>query len=187
MEKLLSSLKNIPEYQVLLKALSDKESAAVTGIGQINRSHLIAGLRSETAVPMVVIVQDDIAAKRLQQELKDFLGQTYPVLPHRELTFYDAAGFSRSWEQKRLRQLWELASGQTKLQILTWEVLQLLLQALGGDVVLDDDHHGHSGLAAKARDEVGAVDLADAGDRRALLVRKGLQKDLIFGDIFQTG
>ena len=123
MEKLLSSLKNIPEYQVLLKALSDKESAAVTGIGQINRSHLIAGLRSETAVPMVVIVQDDIAAKRLQQELKDFLGETFPVLPHRELTFYDAAGVSRSWEQKRLRQLWELASGQTRLQILTWESL----------------------------------------------------------------
>ena len=91
MEKLLSSLKNIPEYQVLLKALSDKESAAVTGIGQINRSHLIACLRSETAVPMVVIVQDDIAAKRLQQELKDFLGQDFPVLPQRELTFYDAA------------------------------------------------------------------------------------------------
>ena len=84
MEKLLSSLKNIPEYQVLLKALSDKESAAVTGIGQINRSHLIAGLRSQTPVPMVVIVQDDIAAKRLQQELKDFLGETFPVLPHRE-------------------------------------------------------------------------------------------------------
>ena len=97
MEKLLSSLKNIPEYQVLLKALDASESAAVTGIGQINRSHLIAGLRSERAVPMVVIVQDDIAAKRLQSELKSFLGTTAPVLPHRELTLYDAAVASRSW------------------------------------------------------------------------------------------
>ena len=127
MEKLLSSLKNIPEFQVLLKALEDHQSAAVTGIGQINRSHLIAGLSTQQAAPMVVIVQDDIAAKRLQQELKDFLGGTAPVLPHRELTFYDAAGVSRSWEQKRLRQLYELASGQTGLQILTWEALTVIL------------------------------------------------------------
>ena len=70
---------------------------------------------------------------------------------------------------------------------LAQEVLQLLLQALGGDVILNDDHHGHGGLAAQARNEVGAVDLADAGDRCALLVRKRLQKDLVFGDIFQTG
>ena len=123
MEKLLSCLNTIPEFKVLLKALMAHESAAFTGIGQINRSHLIAALRNETASPMVVIVQDDIAAKRLQQELKDFLGQEFPILPHRELTFYDAAVVSRSWEQKRLRQLWELASGQTKLQILTWESL----------------------------------------------------------------
>ena len=70
---------------------------------------------------------------------------------------------------------------------LAQEVLQLLLQALGGDVVLDDDYHWYSRLAAQARNEVGTVDLADAGDCGALFVGKGLQKDLIFGDIFQTG
>ncbi|MBQ8238195.1 MAG: transcription-repair coupling factor [Oscillospiraceae bacterium] len=123
MEKLLSCLKTIPEYNVLLKALARRESAAVTGIGQINRSHLIAGLHNEHAAPLVVIVQDDIAAKRLQEELKSFLGETAPILPHRELTLYDAAVVSRSWEQKRLRQLYDLASGRTRLQIFTWESL----------------------------------------------------------------
>ena len=123
MEKLLSCLKTIPEYNVLLKALERSQSAAVTGIGQINRSHLIAGLYREHSAPMVVIVQDDIAAKRLQEELKNFLGETAPILPHRELTLYDAAVVSRAWEQKRLRQLWDLASGRTKLQIFTWESL----------------------------------------------------------------
>ena len=123
MEKLQSCRKTIPEYNVLLKALARRESAAVTGIGQINRSHLIAGLHNEHAAPLVVIVQDDIAAKRLQEELKSFLGETAPILPHRELTLYDAAVVSRAWEQKRLRQLYDLASGQTKLQIFTWESL----------------------------------------------------------------
>ena len=150
MEKLLSCLKTVPEYQMLLKALGRRESAAITGIGQINRSHLLAALHQEHAAPLVVIVQDDIAAKRLQEELKSFLGETAPILPHRELTLYDAAVVSRSWEQKRLRQLYELASGQTNLQIFTWEALSqrtmsraVLLKAafrleVGSEYPLDD-------------------------------------------------
>lgn len=103
MEKLLSILKAIPEYAALLDALSAGQSAAVTGIGQINRSHLIAGLRRHLDVPIVVICQDDMSAKRLQEELNSFLGERPPVLPSRELTLYDTAVVSRAWEQKRLR------------------------------------------------------------------------------------
>ena len=47
MEQLLSLLKTIPEYSALLSSLAAGESAAVTGIGQINRSHMIAGLRRD--------------------------------------------------------------------------------------------------------------------------------------------
>ncbi len=121
MERLLSLLKTIPEYASVLTALRNGESAAVTGIGQINRSHMIAGLRRELQRPMVLLCQDDMAARRLQEELKGFLGETAPILPSRDLTLYDAAVVSRSWEQKRLRQLHDLAMGQTNLQIMTWE------------------------------------------------------------------
>ena len=123
MEKLLTFLKNIPEYQLLLKSIGRDEAAAVTGMGQINRSRLIAGLRREFDRPIVVICQDDMTAKRTQQELSAFLGETAPVLPSRELTLYDTAVVSRAWEQKRLNQLFSLANGQTGLQILTWEAL----------------------------------------------------------------
>ena len=123
MEKLLDFLKTIPEYGMLLTALEANESAAVTGIGQINRSHLLAGLRHHTSLPMVLICQDDIAAKRLQEELSAFLGETAPILPSRELTLYDSAVVSRGWEQKRLRQLYDLALGKTPLQIMSWEAL----------------------------------------------------------------
>ncbi|MBP3304533.1 MAG: transcription-repair coupling factor [Oscillospiraceae bacterium] len=123
METLLSALKAIPEYNTLLDSLSRHESAAVTGIGQINRSHMIAGLRKNTSAPLVVICQDDMAARKLQEELKAFLGETAPVLPGRELTLYDTAVVSRAWEQKRLRQLFDLRRGVTPLQILTWESL----------------------------------------------------------------
>ena len=121
MEQLLSLLKTIPEYASAVAALKKNESIAITGIGQINRSHLLAGLHRELNRPMVLLCQDDLAARRLQEDLKCFLGDTAPILPSRDLTFYDAAVVSRSWEQKRLRQLYDLALGKTSLQIMSWE------------------------------------------------------------------
>lgn len=123
MDILINSLQTITEYRLLLAALQNNESAAITGIGQINRSHMIAGIAKHTNAPIVVICQDDMAAKRTQEELRFFLNKTYPVLPGRELTLYDTAVVSRSWEQKRLRQMYDLAAGNTKLQILSWESL----------------------------------------------------------------
>ena len=123
MEKLLSVLRTMPEYSALLEGVLVGESAAVTGIGQINRSHLIAGLCQHTSRPVVVICHDDIAAKRLQEEFSAFLGVSAPILPSRELTFYEGAVVSRGWEQQRLRQFYDLASGKIKLQILSWEAL----------------------------------------------------------------
>ena len=125
MEQLLSLLKTIPEYKAAVSALQNQESIAVTGIGQLNRSHMVAGLHRELPRPMVLVCQDEMAARRLQEELKCFLGTVAPVLPGRELTLYDAAVVSRAWEQKRLRQLYDLATGRTRLQIMSWESLSL--------------------------------------------------------------
>ena len=134
MQQLLTHLNTIPEYRSLLENVRDGRSAAVTGIGQINRSHLIEGLLQSCGRPLMILCQDDMAARRLQEELKCFLGETLPVLPNRELTLYDAAVVSRSWEQKRLRQLWDLATGKTRAQILTWESMSL--RTMPRDVLL---------------------------------------------------
>ncbi len=123
MEKLLEILQTMPEYTAALDALSNRKNAAITGIGQINRSHIIAGLYAHTETPLVVICQDDLAAKRIAEELKGFLGVDCPILPSRELTLYDSAVVSRCWEQKRLRQLYELSTGTTRLQIMAWDAL----------------------------------------------------------------
>ena len=125
MEQLLSLLKTIPEYNTLLDAIAQGENAAVTGIGQINRSHVAAGLCRDVKRPLILVCQDDMAARRLQAELKGFLDLTVPILPGRELTLYDASVVSREWEQKRLRQFHDLLTGKTTVQILTWEALSL--------------------------------------------------------------
>ncbi len=123
MEKLISVLQNIPEYAAMAESVRSGQTVAVTGIGQINRSHMIAGLSRDTGRPLAVICQDDLAAKRLQEELRAFLGEIAPILPRRELTLFDSAVASRAWEQARLRQLYAFSLGQTPLQILTWESL----------------------------------------------------------------
>ncbi len=123
MKTLLSALQSMPEYRSLLESISHQQAAAVTGIGQINRSQIIAGLRRDIAAPMVILCQDDMAARKLQEELKSFLNETAPILPSRDLTLYDSSVVSRAWEQKRLRQLYDLHRGATNLQIMTWESL----------------------------------------------------------------
>ncbi len=125
MEQLLKLLRRLPEYETLRKTVDAGRAAGVSGAAQINRSHLIASLASDTQRPVVVVCQDELAARRTQMELAAFLGTQAPVLPSRDLTFYDASAISRSWEQKRLRQLYDLALGKTPLQIVTWEALAL--------------------------------------------------------------
>ena len=123
MEKLIEALKAMPEYELALNCIVSGNNAAITGIGQVNRSHMIAGLYRHVENPLVVICQDDLSAKRLCEELKCFLGVTCPILPSRELTLYDSAVVSRGWEQKRLRQLYDLSMGNVHLQIMSWDAL----------------------------------------------------------------
>ena len=108
MDQVLFMLKTIPEYAALTESLRRGEAAAVTGVGQINRSHMIAGISQDVKKPLVILVQDEMAAHRMQEELKCFLGTEAPTLPGRDLTLYDAAVVSRAWEHKRLRQLYAL-------------------------------------------------------------------------------
>ena len=123
MESLLSVLNAMPEYISLRDAVNTGATVALTGIGQINRSHLIAALKRDCARPLVLVCQDDAAAKRIQEELKAFLGFEAPILPGRELTMYDTSAVWRGWEQKRLQQLFDLRHGKTDIQILPWEAL----------------------------------------------------------------
>ena len=123
MDKLLAALKTIPEYNNVLDCVNKHSVAAVTGIGQINRSHFIAALYQDTTRPICIIAQDDITAKRIQEELGSFLSETPASLPARELTLYDASVVSRGWEQKRMRQYFDLLNNTTRLQILSWNAL----------------------------------------------------------------
>ena len=115
MDLLLQALGNLPEYKTLLNMVKKGETAGVSGAAQLCRTHLVAALLRDTGKPALLLCQDEMACTRLQAELKAFLGETYPILPGRELTLYDTAAASRQWEQRRLRQLYDLSVGKTKV------------------------------------------------------------------------
>ena len=123
MDHLIGILENMKEYVTMKDYATRGLCSAVTGIGQICRSHMIAGLYAHTTSPITVICQDDMSAKRIRDDLTAFLGLDAPILSSRELTLYDSAVVSRAWEQKRLRQLYDLLLGNTRLQIMTWDAL----------------------------------------------------------------
>ena len=125
MNILLESLRPLAEYQGLSAVLESRQAAAVSGVGEMTRSHLIASLHHDSGRPVVVVCQDETAARRVQAELAAFLGETPPILPGRELTFYDAAGVSRGWEQQRLRLLYELGEGRVPVLLAGLDALTL--------------------------------------------------------------
>jgi transcription-repair coupling factor (superfamily II helicase) len=125
MDVLLESLRPLPEYAALVKLLEARQAAAVAGVGEMTRSHLAAAVCRETGRPMLVVCPDETAARRVQQELAAFLGSTPPILPGRELTFYDAAGVSRGWEQRRLRLLYDLGEGRAPVLVAGLDALTL--------------------------------------------------------------
>ena len=121
MEQLLTLLRGLPDYRRLVQCLEKNQAAGVSGAAQINRSHLIASVLHDTKRPAVILCQDEMAARRTQSELAAFLDTEIPILPSRDLAFYSASAISRGWEQQRLRLLYDLARGEQRLLIATWD------------------------------------------------------------------
>jgi len=115
MELLLDVLRNIPEYETMVNMLKKGQTVGASGVSQLCRSHLAAGLIRHLQKPTILLCQDEMACHRLQSELKSLLGEEFPILPGRELTLYDTSAASRQWEQRRLRQLYDLAVEKTRV------------------------------------------------------------------------
>ncbi len=123
MELLLTALKGLPVYGKLISTLEKNRHVGLSGAAQLGRSHLIASVIHDTKRPALILCQDEMAARRTQEELKSFLDREIPILPSRDLGFYSASAISRQFEQKRLKLLYELSMGKCPLLISTWEAL----------------------------------------------------------------
>ena len=99
--------------------------AALSGVGQLPRSHMLAALARDLHRPALILCADDQAAQRTQLELAAFLPQAPALLPGREFTFCDASVVSRGWEHRRLTALWQLRRGELPVLVASLEALSL--------------------------------------------------------------
>ncbi len=181
MNLLFSALQNLPEYNALVQAVEKGQVCALSGVGQLARSHVAAALYAAVGRPALVVCQDDLAAQRTAEELAAFLGEAPAVLPTREFTFYDAAVVSRGWEQKRLRLLYDLAVGRTKLLVASLDAL--CLRTMPKDVLFSASIQLKSGAAYDLDDL--SRKLTDAGYSRTSLV-EGVGQYSIRGGILDV-
>ena len=113
MNILLQALEKSPEYQQLLDAIS-RGSVAASVRAEPDYAQPFSCCAATPSRPSVFLVQDELAATGCREELESFLGVQIPILPERELTFVEASGVSRQWEQKRLKLLYDLAAGSCR-------------------------------------------------------------------------
>jgi len=107
--------------------------ALVSGLSAVHRANLAAGLREKLNMPMVVICSDDTAAENFANDVGSMLGETPAVLGMRDYTFYAAESVSRQAEQRRIRTLFSLLSGEA--QILVCSVTGLLQRTIPPEVL----------------------------------------------------
>ncbi len=124
MDLLLQALQQLPEFRQLLDTVQSGGAAAATGLAQINRAHVIAGLYDLGDRPLAVICQDDLAAKR-PGGTEGLFGPGTPGASGQDLNLYDAAVVSGFGSSAGCGSYTIWGKGQTRLQIFSWESMSL--------------------------------------------------------------
>ena len=127
MNILLQALEKSPEYQRLLDAIS-RGSACGSVRAEPDYRAAIFLLRCTQHLPAPLSFWRYRTSWRqagCRKSWRAFSAVQIPILPERELTFVEASGVSRQWEQKRLKLLYDLAAGKLPLLIASFGAMAL--------------------------------------------------------------
>jgi transcription-repair coupling factor (superfamily II helicase) len=151
MKALTASIVHETEFGRLTAAIDGGACPAViSGLGGIHKSHAAAIIRRTANRPIVVICADEAEMTRTAADIEALTGETAALLTSRELTFYNAEGVSRQLEQRRLRTLYRMLTGDAPVVVATVDGLMLrtippqllkessLLIKNGGSCALED-------------------------------------------------
>ena len=125
MRCLSQALGQLPEYADLLRSVNAGRTPAVaTGLSHIHKALLIQTLCHDTGRRALVVVSDDSEAAALAADLTA-LGCRPAVLPTRDLSLREVAGFSRDYEHARIGTLSRLRTGQADVCLCSAEAARL--------------------------------------------------------------
>lgn len=101
MNFLIKTLEENKKFQELTKQISKPGPIAISGLVDVEKLHVLAGIFNETKRPMVLVTYNEIQARKLYQDLKKLIKQTY-FFPKKEITSYDYVAQSKEIEYKRI-------------------------------------------------------------------------------------
>ena len=101
MNFLIKTLEENKKFQELTKQISKAGPIAISGLVDVEKLHVLAGIFNETKRPMVLVTYNEIQARKLYQDLKKLIKQTY-FFPKKEITSYDYVAQSKEIEYKRI-------------------------------------------------------------------------------------
>jgi len=101
MNFLIKTLEENKKFQELTKQISKTDPIAISGLVDVEKLHVLAGIFNETKRPMVLVTYNEIQARKLYQDLKKLIKQTY-FFPKKEITSYDYVAQSKEIEYKRI-------------------------------------------------------------------------------------
>ena len=101
MNFLIKTLEENKKFLELTKQISKTGPIAISGLVDVEKLHVLAGIFNETKRPMVLVTYNEIQARKLYQDLKKLIKQTY-FFPKKEITSYDYVAQSKEIEYKRI-------------------------------------------------------------------------------------
>ena len=101
MNFLIKTLEENKKFQELTKQISKTGPIAISGLVDVEKLHVLAAIFNETKRPMVLVTYNEIQARKLYQDLKKLIKQTY-FFPKKEITTYDYVAQSKEIEYKRI-------------------------------------------------------------------------------------
>ena len=101
MNFLIKTLEENKKFQELTKQISKTGPIAISGLVDVEKLHVLAAIFNETKRPMVLVTYNEIQARKLYQDLKKLIKQTY-FFPKKEITSYDYVTQSKEIEYKRI-------------------------------------------------------------------------------------
>ena len=120
----IDPLKNMSSYNKLLDAIESKISPiSIHGLSEENIGHLAYGLNKHTQRQILIITSDEIKAKKIFEDLKNFDNNFVGNYPSRDLVFYDIDAFSYETTHERIKVLSRLNDDENIVVVTYLEAL----------------------------------------------------------------
>lgn len=122
MDILLSPLLQLKEYNKILKALDKVETPLkISGPADSQKAHLCFSICRHLDVKGIFLTHNDLAARRLYEDLSFFEKEGVLLLPPREIMLYDVEARSNEQNHARLQTLYRLINNDYKILVASIE------------------------------------------------------------------